>query len=431
MNPVDIKVYTRHPSPRLGWVAGVLLRDLLGLSYSVITDKRKIGTTPLINYSGEDIQGSFAITPCGLLEEDFIRSEDPETDCIDETVVLFPGSGHMHFDIFAAAFWLLSRCEEYRPFKADRHGRYPAEESLSFRKGFLHKPVVEIWARKLAGELIRLFPFMAFRRNEFRPLITFDIDQAYAYLGKGLLRGAAGMVTGLVKGGAKERWRTISGSSSDPYDVYDYITREIDARGSEAIFFFPFGSWSEFDRNNRYDSRVYRTLVAGMAERYLTGVHFSYSSGRNHGLIRKEAERFAHTAGFRPEASRHHYLVIKLPETYRGLEDEGIKTDYSLGYASVPGFRAGISRPFSFYDLGREQETRLTVAPFAFMDVTLKDYLRLDVAGARKVIENLVAEVKGTGGTFISIWHNSSLTGMGEWEGWREVFEHTLNLTSK
>ena len=50
--------------------------------------------------------------------------------------------------------------------------------------------------------------------------------------------------------------------------------------------------------------------------------------------------------------------------------------DYSMGYVGEPGFRAGISIPFPFYNLLDEKETALMVHPFAFMDRGLKDYLK-------------------------------------------------------
>ncbi|MFO7574947.1 MAG: polysaccharide deacetylase family protein [Bacteroidales bacterium] len=427
MDSVDVKLYTDKRTSRLDYIAGTLLGELLGLKYVVITDRRKIGNTPIINYSEEDISGSFRIIPSGLLAEESINTNAPVVLEAEGNSLLFPSeSGDFPFDILAASFWLISRYEEYQPFIPDSHGRFPAEASLAYRHGFLQIPVIEIWTRKLSLELIRHFPFLAFRRQEFSSRVTFDIDQAYAYRGKGMLRGAAGLVSDVMKGGGMERLRSLSGSERDPYDVYDYIFETIDSVKADALFFLPFGSWSEYDRNNPADSRLYRELAGDISARYTTGIHFSYNCGRNHKLAAKEIQRFRKVTGRDPEESRQHYLLVDFPGTYRALEAAAIKTDYSLGYASAPGFRAGISKPFRLYDLQSDRITNLTIAPFAIMDVTLKDYMKLTPAGAKSQIEAVMKEVRNTGGSFVSIWHNSSLTERNGWEGWREVFEFTV-----
>lgn len=431
MDPVDVNIYTDKRTPRLDYIAGVIFGDLLGLKYRVITDRRKIGNTPLINYSGEEISGSFRISPSGILSEGSVETVVPLVTVAEDVPVLFPTeSGDMPFDILSASFWLISRYEEYLPFTPDNHGRFPAEASLAYREGFLNMPVIEIWARRLTLDLIRYFPFLAFRRHEFRSLVTFDIDQAYAYRGKGILRGAAGLVNDMIRGGGMERLRSVSGTEKDPYDVYDYLFETVDLFKADTRFFLPFGSWSEYDRNNPSDSKLYRELVRDITDRYPSGIHFSYNCGKNHQLAAKEVQRFRKVTGRLPEESRQHYLLVTFPETYRTLENAGIRTDYSLGYASAPGFRAGISKPFRFYDIGREKTTNLTVVPFAIMDVTFKDYMKLTPSEAVKQIDSLIREVRNTGGNFVSIWHNSSLTERNGWEGWREVFEYTIRSSA-
>lgn len=432
MDPVDIKLYTSHRSRRLEYIAGIILGDLLGLSYVIITDRRRIGNTPVINYSNEKIEGSFTVVPDGLLFEDFIRKDDPEISFWNDIPVLFPATdqGDLPFDLFSASFWLVSRYEEYRPFMADSHGRYPATESLAYRHGFLDKPVVEVWVKMMSAELIRCYPFLTFRRTVFRPLITLDIDQAWAYRGKGLLRGAAGLMAGMIRGSATERIRTLSGRTADPYDVYDYLDSILAGREEEVIFFLPFGSWSAHDRNSRHGSRMYRDLAAAIAAKYRTGIHFSYRTGRSQELFSKEMDRFEKAAGYRACISRQHYLLMNIPGTCRVLEAQSIDADYSLGYAAAPGFRAGMSQPFRFYDLGRERMAKLILAPFAFMDVTLKDHLAAGRDTALQIISRLAAGVRAVGGSFMSIWHNSSLSEQEGWEGWREVFEYTLQITA-
>jgi len=104
----------------------------------------------------------------------------------------------------------------------------------------------------------------------------------------------------------------------------------------------------------------------------------------------------------------------------------GISEDYTMGFASLAGFRAGTCTPFFFFDLSRNRRTKLLIQPFQVMDVTLKNYLQMEPEEAGQLIEELMMEVKKVGGTFISLWHNESLKDSGQWLGWRKIFEQIL-----
>ena len=97
-----------------------------------------------------------------------------------------------------------------------------------------------------------------------------------------------------------------------------------------------------------------------------------------------------------------------------------------MGYPDEPGFRAGIGRPYYFYDVLEDIQTSLKIVPFQVMDATLYKYKNLDPAASKEVILNLINETRKVGGLFVSIWHNTSLLDNEEWIGWREVFEFML-----
>ena len=124
--------------------------------------------------------------------------------------------------------------------------------------------------------------------------------------------------------------------------------------------------------------------------------------------------------------SRQHYLRLELPETYQNLVDLEITEDYTMGYAQHYGFRAGTCTPFYFYDLDFEIQTPLKVFPFAVMDGTLKEYLKLSTKRSFDVIYKLANEVKKVDGTFITLFHNESVSGSGHWKGWDQKFVEML-----
>ncbi len=120
--------------------------------------------------------------------------------------------------------------------------------------------------------------------------------------------------------------------------------------------------------------------------------------------------------------SRQHFLRLSLPETYQNLADLDITDDFTLGYAQQPGFRAGIANSFLFYDLDHDMPTNLRIHPFTVMDGTLRDYMLLTPQQATEQIKSLIRTVKSVDGTFISLWHNESLSDQKRWTGWKDVY---------
>ena len=99
-----------------------------------------------------------------------------------------------------------------------------------------------------------------------------------------------------------------------------------------------------------------------------------------------------------------------------------------MGYASEIGFRAGICSSFLFYDLDNEQSTSLRIHPFVVMDATLRFYMKIQPAEVFSYISPLVREVKAVNGTFISIWHNETISNKKPWEGWQDVYEEVVKI---
>jgi hypothetical protein len=62
------------------------------------------------------------------------------------------------------------------------------------------------------------------------------------------------------------------------------------------------------------------------------------------------------------------------------------------------------------------------------MEGTLRDYMGVTPEKAIEIIELLVEEVKAVNGTFISLWHNESLSELKRWKGWRNVYEEMIKL---
>jgi hypothetical protein len=432
MDVRPVKIYANRDVPRLRYIAGIILNDILGLSWDIVTDRRKLGKHPIINYSLEDIPGALKVSPSALLFENGIRSQEIEMGEWNGVPVFFrePVSADLPFDIFAASFYLVSRYEEYLEFQPDEHGRFTASSSLAFRNNFLAIPVVDIWAREFAKALLKRYPTLAFRRNEFKALLTIDSDQPFAYLGKSLLRSFGGMIRDLTAGDghAGDRYKVVTHGKKDPFEVYDYISESIEKYQANSIFFFPTGDHSKHDSNPSWKNEEYSLLVKKISGKFRSGLHPSYQSHGSFSMLEQELTRLKSITGKEIDTSRFHYIRLNFPSSYRDLIKAGIREDYSMGFPDEPGFRAGIARPFYFYDVTEDRQTDLWIVPFQVMDATLYQYKKFDPQASKEVIINLIDQVRRVGGQFVSLWHNTSLLETPEWKGWRELFELILQM---
>jgi hypothetical protein len=430
MEPVQVKIFTNKLLPRLDYIASVILGDILGLNLEIVTDREKLAGSPVVNYSNENIEDTFKIAPHGLLSETGLAGRDiPVTTWKNLPVFFKAGSdSDLPFDIFAASFWLITRYEEYLPFDPDEHGRFRASLSLALRNGFLNKPVVDLWAKEFAAVLLNKFPSLVFRKNQFKALLTVDIDVPFAYLGRSLFRNMGGFLRDIIsgKGRAADRYKVLSGQENDPYEVFNYIIEQAAECKSEVSFFYSAGRFSKYDKNPSWKNEKYRNLLSKITSRFNAGLHPSYYAAVKYNLLESEIDHLKIITGRNVTASRFHYLRLFFPGTLRNLIKAGITEDYSMCFHDEPGFRAGIARPFMFYDLTAEKVTGLRIVPFQVMDVTLYEYKKLDPAASVKLISKLINETRQAGGLFVSLWHNTSLTETSDRKGWRVVFESML-----
>ena len=424
--------YTDEINPRIEYTARLLFNQILDteLAFTNKSTEFQKSKLPKLNYSYEKFEDEFYIKPHRFMHCKALIQPNIQPVWHEGEKYFFESSKDsvFPFDPLAATFYLVSRYEEYLEKEKGKYKRYPAEKSILYKYNLLEKPVVNIWARMLADKLKEQFPEMKFPEPQFEFLSTIDIDNAWAYSNKGFWRGLGALAKSFSQGQieeAKKRIRVWQKKENDPYDTYGYINSVFEGNEKRTLFFFLLGDYKRYDKNISSSNKALQNLIRKTNGKYEVGIHPSYSSSKKKGNSRfiKEMERLEKITGEKPEKSRQHFLRLKFPRTYRRLLKNGIQQDYTMGYSTQTGFRAGICTPFYFYDVKKEATTNLKVYPFQVMDVTLRDYLGLSPDEAIKKIETLMKEVKNVGGIFISIWHNETVNDNGHWKGYREVFE--------
>ncbi|MGK0413619.1 MAG: peptidoglycan/xylan/chitin deacetylase (PgdA/CDA1 family) [Polaribacter sp.] len=432
-----ILVYTPKITPRVRYIfKHILTRTLLiPVNFTSKVEEFVAHNGPKVSYTKTALGGEFFIKSHDLLFEQGVNDLEITLNKWEDVPCFFVTNlkSAIPFDIFAASFYLITRYEEYLPHVKDIHGRYTAEQSLAFKKGFLEKPVVDIWAYKFLKLLKQKFPDYDYKTRSYNYISTIDIDNAFAYKYKSLIRTLGGFFNDLVRFKIIEMWNRFAVTfniKKDPFDTFQKILRLKKEHDVKTIFFFLIGDYTSFDTNVSASKSKYRLLIKEMVDYARVGLHPSYFSMKNAPLLKKEKERLESITNTPVQRSRQHYLRFSLPDTYQNLIDLEIEEDYSMGYASNVGFRASTCTPFYFYDLDFEIQTPLKIFPFALMDTTLNDYMQLTPKQSLGRIRDLKNEVKAVNGTFITLFHNESLSDYLRWKGWKRLYESMLKIAT-
>lgn len=427
-------ILTPVTSVRFEYACSIVLRDYLG-ELRITTDSSEFNQHKgiKISYSSvpSDDKAALHIYRYGQLwAESIDASFVPEVAPWKTSAALFPANHALGFDVFSACFYLLTRYEEYMQFDGDVYHRFRAKDSLLHNSQLYREPLVDQWIQCFQEFILQQWPEAPFKKNNFQFISTIDVDSAFAYKHKGLKRTLGGFAKDVIGFNYlnlfKRTW-TLSGILDDQYHTYSYINERHKVHGIKSIFFFLLADFGKLDKGVAHTSKGLQTLIREQQTHSEVGVHPGVASNDESSKLTIEKRRLEDITSKICTQSRQHYLMLTFPATYRNLLNAGITDDYSMGFHDDVGFRAGTCRPIKWFDLERNEVTDLTIHPFAVMDATLQRYLKLSPDNAIQLNRQIMNEVKKVNGTFISIWHNETLTDKEDWKGWRRVWEDMLS----
>lgn len=236
--------YSTDITPRLQYISAFIGKQIAGDAFFLTSDSDtfKQYDGPKINYSNKKIaEGEFWILPHSLLFEKNIRTHPIECFDFHGRKAFFKTGGDIPFDIFAASFFLLSRYEEYLPHSKDIYGRYAHENSVAFKEGFLHIPLINYWLETFRKKLSEKFPSFQSQSSQFSFLPTYDIDEAFSYKYKSWWRTAGAVAKAMLKGQwsrISERRRVLKGELPDPFDSFAWMEKLHHKYKLEPRYFF-------------------------------------------------------------------------------------------------------------------------------------------------------------------------------------------------
>lgn len=158
---------------------------------------------------------------------------------------------------------------------------------------------------------------------------------------------------------------------------------------------------SRYDINWGLARELVEVIIASGNE---IGLHGSYYASDSN-LYKEEAERLSAVTGKPVIAHRNHYLRINLEKFNSQLETAGIKYDFSVGYSSILGFRAGLATPYLSFNHEKSAPSKITEIPLIYME--REDHLN-DEAGTLEKLSLVLQEVKKYNGCVSILFHPES-----------------------
>ena len=434
-NPFTIQVFVDQLTPRVEYTFTTLFKDVYRFKEVNFIDDVELFKSAKgyrLNYSEKLIEGVLQVLPANVLFEETIEPQQIEIEQWKGLPCFFGNaSSQIPFDLFAASFYLIARYEEYLPFTKDEHGRFSHENALAFKNQFLEMPIVNLWCEELFTIFKSFEPNFQLPERKYRFETTIDVDVAFAFKNKSIIESVGGLAKTVVNGDVKllqDRALVLGGKKKDPYDTFEDLFHLHDRYKLKTVYFFLLADKGKYDKNTSYKKKQYQTLIKQTGELGKIGLHPSYRADVNKTILSKEVARLKAITGKKVKRSRQHYIKLLFPTTYLNLIEFGVKHDYTMGYPSHLGFRAGIADNFAFFDLSTNQTTNLIVHPFCAMEATLKYYYKVNPTEGVEHIKKIADQVKKVNGKFSLIWHSDSISDYDQWKGWGHLYEEVIQI---
>ncbi|MCS6991437.1 MAG: polysaccharide deacetylase family protein [Chitinophagales bacterium] len=425
-----VLVFAEQSTNRLNYVLQVWFQQLLNIPYRITTDFQEFlrADAVKINYSSLPTEEGLQIRPHGLLAQRGVQ-EVPFRVAVHQGLCKLFADESGSYDPLAATFFLITRYEEYLPFDPDRHGRFPDEANTLCRLNVAQQPLVHYYLDDVLQQLAQRYRSFAPSKPKFSFLLTYDIDVAYAYRFRPWWRTGAAFIRDVITGNfgaVKDRTMVLSGQRRDPYDTFDVQESLHQQFGLRPIYFFLVANYGPFHKNIPWHAPQFSGLVQACARKGEVGLHAGYDASYDEKVLSEEKQRLESLLKVPVRKNRFHFLRFRLPHSYRLLLKLGLIEEYSMGFATRLGFRAGIAAPFTWYDLQAECITPMRIVPIAVMDATLYYHLKLGEHEALSATLRLLHTVRELGGQFQFLAHNDLLADRYRWRSWSPCFRMLL-----
>lgn len=368
-----------------------------------------------------------------------LPSKDAQTISLPDSPEKIPilyGSANVAFreeqitcgaDLFGGIFFMLSRFEEIMASERDVHDRFSGSSSLARRENFLLEPLADIYREMILSFVNHLWPGWERKKSVGNMKVSCDVDEPFdrsVRSPKAFSRTVGGDILKRrnMKLAAKRfvnfAFGRMIGPRFDPCHTFDWYMTQCEAHGLRATFYFIAGnSAGLIDGTYQIEEPKIAELMRSIVRRgHSIGMHGSYNTYKDADRLQQERMRLIavlKAAGIAQDVieNRQHYLRWDASCTPDCLYDAGFRVDTSGGFADLPGFRYGTSRPFRMWSWKKLKPLDLIQKPLIVMEGSLLSplYQNMNGAEALQTVQTLKRVCTRYGGTLGILWHNSQL----------------------
>lgn len=428
--------------PEKAYIAEVFFGEFLGLDYKIEVVAGEYDYRIILPNSKEIVfeNSFFRNHPNGA--KDCLPSDIPQKVCLlcndftgNEDIVSIYGSDKFivdgnkilsGFDIFASAFFMLSRWEENINKIRDKHERFPASASLAYKCGFLDRPVVNEYVNFLWRICHFLAPQLRRKQKKTEVIITHDVDHIIRWKSiRQLFRVVFGdlILRKNLRLGCErilDYFDIKSDRKNDPYDLFDWLMSLSERNGAKSRFYIMSGGNTDYDNNYSLSEPKLKDIVDRIrARNHIIGIHPSYDSFNNQRLFSIEKEKLEEYLKAPVLEGRQHYLRFEVPTTWQLWDDNGMGCDSTCGYPEIEGFRCGTGDEFHVFNFVSRKKLRLRERPLLIMDASLFNGTENNLNKVWAKVVNIKNKCLDSNATVL--WHNSYIDNI-------EIYERMIKL---
>lgn len=285
------------------------------------------------------------------------------------------------WNLFGNAFELLTFGEEQKASQRDLHGRFAAAFSPRLERGLLEVPAVNETVALLVAAVdgLRVTGQPAFTlEDQPRPPIVVLSHDCDILLGNDFWTQSV-RVYRTLRPLARLRppqlgnlWWLIRNAVTPRRSYFDNATGMVDIErcfGYTSIFYLLNGAAGRFGARNPFS--VIMQLLTHIPPQWDVGMHYNYDTFLHVDRFAAQLKQLQQVTSRSIVSGRAHYLKFDPLRSFHFLQQFGIHTDESSGYADRIGFRNGIAGPFQAYDTEKQSPLDIWEVPLVMMESTL------------------------------------------------------------
>ncbi len=318
--------------------------------------------------------------------------------------------------------------EEQRSGSYDKYDRVPAHENPLVRVERWRDPVLSRHAATLRAAVAAaagarpvrcLAPWPNGRR--WAAAFTHDLDVVAGWPAFTLLRLAELLRRGALGRATRSATAALAAIGRNPvWRGVEHVLRVERDAGVRSTWFVLCGTptpttWLAGNLTYRPESNAARRIVdAAAGAGHEIGLHGSFATWLDAGLLRGERERLARLTARDPTGVRQHFLRMRPGTTQQAMTAAGFRYDATFGYSDRNGFRLGVADVVPGWDARTQGPGQLDEVPLVWMDRALSKYGGEEdpVAWIDDALA-LAAACREVEGLWVGLWHPNLTPALG------------------